>query len=270
MDIKLAAEAAGDTVHMLTRSDKSWPISARELLLIKPDYCWATAGHGSIEACAKDPQGAFETHVNLPLFLLKYCSPETKIGLFSTDYIADEHEQDDPNKITKKPGSIYALTKACMEQSVKMIDRPNVSVFRVSTLYGVHYPLKTFPGKLLSKYNTPGVVKLPQNHVTPTSTKWIAETIIGSTPILFSAVGPQFHNCAASNGTSVMNFGRKILGEGYQLESRGMDWDRPAYSQIGCSFTQAPTWEQMWLATEKDFAQWRQGLAGAGSDSPSP
>lgn len=251
LDLKLAVESRGGSCHVFTPSEgfdllKSIPL----ILALQPDYVWVTAGAGSVEFCKKNPGKAFDTHLLLPIDLIEAMPENCKVGLFSTDYIADENDMTNPNKMTSKPKSIYALTKMAMESCVKIMARPNVSVFRVSSLYGVHFPLKTFPGKLLERYPNPCEVALPQNVISPTSTEWIAEAIIGSLPILFSAVGPMFYNCAANGGTTVMNFGRKVLGDGYILQSKGMDWERPAYSSIGCSFMLAPTWEQMWSASQ--------------------
>lgn len=256
VDIELAAKAVGHEAHMFTSSEGfEWPKSAPAIKELQPDYLWVAAGYGSVEQCKANPQKAFETHLQLPLGLIRDMGDNTKIGLFSTDYAADDSEPDNANKINSKPKSMYAFTKIAMEMAVKLTARPNVSVFRVSSLYGGNYPHKTFPGKLMMKYPKPAEVFLPQNFIAPTSTKWIANTIIDSLPILFSPAMALFHNCAASGGTTVMNFGRKILGEEYTFNSNGMDWNRPSYSSIGCSFMQAPTWEQMWEANREAFSR---------------
>lgn len=254
VDIGLAAKKAGHEVHIFTPSEGfEWPESAPAIRVLQPDYLWITAGFGSVEQCKLNPGRAFQTHLSLPLELMADAPETTKIGLFSSDYVAEDGHMDDANKITTKPRSIYALSKMTMELAVKILPRPYVSVFRVCSLYGNHYPLRTFPGKLIKRYKDPCEVFLPQNFITPTATSWIAETIISSLPLLFSPAIPLFHNCASSGGTTVMNFGRKILGDKYEYNSRGMDWNRPAYSNIGCSFMQAPTWEQMWEANREAF-----------------
>lgn len=270
IDISIAAKAMGNDARIFTSSDGFTLDSIPQIAALQPDYLWVTAGFGSIEQCKANPYKAFDTHLGLPISVIQSMPECTRIGLFSTDYVADPHDLDNPNKMVSDPRSLYALSKASMERAVKMMNRPNVTVFRVSTLYGTHLPMKTLPGRLLTKFPSPCTIKLPQNHVTPTSTHWISEIILNSLPLLFSPVGPQFHNCAASTGTSVMNFGRRILGDQYTYESKGMDWERPAYSNIDCSFTQAPTWEQMWEATREAFLVSLRGPSCAVSGSPSP
>lgn len=256
MDIQLAAEKLGHKVQMFTPSEGfEWPESIPAIRLLQPDYVWVTAGFGSVEQCKNDPEGAFRTHLELPIGLMKEMPENVQIGLFSTDYVADDGEMDNANKLTNKPRSIYALTKMAMELAVKIMARPRVSVFRVCSVYGSHFPMRTFPGKLLDKYKNPCEVFLPQNFITPTSSAWIADSIISSLPLLFSPAVSLFHNCAASGGTTVMNFGRKVLGDKYEFNSKGMDWNRPPYSNIGCSFMRAPDWEKMWEANREAFLQ---------------
>lgn len=270
VDLQLTCESMGNKAHIFTPSTGfSWPESREQIVALQPDYVWITAGFGSVEQCKKNPNGAFDTHIGLPLSIIK-ALPEARVGLFSTDYAADETDMSNANKLTRHPKSIYALSKMCMENSVKLLNRPNVSVFRVSSLYGRHFPERTFPGKILQRFTTPCEVTLPQNFISPTSTAWIAEAIMSSLPMLFSPVMPLFHNCSATGGTTVMNFGRKILGDKFTFNSKGMDWERPAYSNIECSFTQGPNWEKMWEANRDLFLQSLPSLSDVKLDSPLP
>lgn len=269
LDLKLAVEARGWSCHVFTPSDGfSWPKCSEEIKALQPDYVWITAGAGSVEQCRDNPGRAFDTHLSLPIDVIEAMPNECKVGLFSTDYVADENDMLNPNKTTPKPKSIYALSKIAMETCVKIMARPNVSVFRVSSLYGVHFPDKTFPGKLLKNFPKPATVSLPQNFICPTATEWIAESIIGSLPILFSSVCPMFYNCASTGGTTVMNFGKKVLGSDYTLQSKGIDWNRPAYSAIGCSFMNSPGWEAMWERSSLRASLSQRNLFDAVSDSP--
>lgn len=271
LDLANTARSCGNEVYIFTPSENfKLPDSISEIKDLKPDYIWVTAGFGSVEQCKKEPNGAFDAHVGLPITIVRNFGGDVKIGLFSTDYAADENGMDNPNKINPKPKSVYAITKMCMESCVKMMNRPNVTVFRVASLYGSHFPERTFPGKLLAKFKEPCEVALPQNFITPTPTSWIAEIIMSSLSLVFSPVGPMFHNCAATGGTTVMNFGRKILGDAFTYNSKGMDWERPAYSNMGCSFTQAPNWEQLWEANRCSFLKSLPSPVDAVSDSPEP
>lgn len=245
-DLFLEAKKLGHKAFILSRSAGfGWPESLKTILELQPTHVWVTAGAGSIDFVKSHFDEAVKTHVTMPIEILQQLPPQVNICLFSTDYAADESDPSNPDKITKNPKSLYALTKIWMEEAVKLLNRPNTSVVRVGSLYGAHYPDKTLPGRLRSRFPEPCEVHLPQNWIGPTPTTWIAQVLMRNTHKMFIN-SPTIHHCGPSSGCSVMSFGSKILGEGYTFKSRGFDAERPGYSTLNCSLEKAPTWEELW------------------------
>lgn len=239
LDLNLALMNAGNQTRVLTQSEGfRWPESISEILEFQPDYVWVTAGAGSVEQCKSNPTHAIATHITMPVELAMKLPSNIKVGVFSTDYACDELEPGNPNKYTARPKSFYACTKISMEIMLRQMNRPNVTIFRVSNLYGAHCPDKTFPGKLLKKYPSPCVVELPQNWVVPTPTWWIAENIVKYLGKAFSERDTLSHHLAPESGMTVTQWGRKVLGDAHEIKSKGFDDTRISFSKLGCTLFQ--------------------------------
>jgi dTDP-4-dehydrorhamnose reductase len=96
---------------------------------------------------------------------------KTRLIFFSTHYL---------NKDPKGERSLYASTKAQMENLLR--EYHNAQVFRVGSLYGPHFPMKTLPGKIVQRYLSDMPVTRAINLVTPTSTDWLAEQLVACKP----------------------------------------------------------------------------------------
>jgi len=239
----------GDQVNVMTTSTGfTWPVSLKNIMELQPDYIWVTAGAGSVEAVKQNFTQSLETHASMPIELLLKLPPSVKICLFSTDYVASFEEPHNPYKQSSEVKSLYALSKKTMEDAVKIIKRPNTSVVRVGSLYGSHYPLKTFPGKLKQRYPVPCELSLPSNYISPTPTNWIAQVLLRNTDKLFFPTHSTFHHCGPTNGCMVVNWGQKALGKDYTVHSKGFDETRPSSSQLGCTLEKPPTWEELWTS----------------------
>lgn len=248
LDIQLAFDERGHKTHLMSRTlGFSWPQSKAEILDLQPDYVWVAAGHGSVSECERDFSGAIQTHVTLPVELAQSLSKNTCLGLFSTDYAANETEPGAAGKQAVRPRSLYAFTKIWMEQAILMMNRPKTAIFRVGSLYGSHFPERCFPGKLRKNYPNPSEVSLPQNWVTPTPTWWVAETICNHLVGSFNSSSALIHNIAPSGGCTIARWGMHVLGKDYTIKSNGFDKNRPSMSKLGSSFDKpAIEWEELW------------------------
>lgn len=235
-----------------------WPESEPHILSQKPECIWVTAGKGSVES-AKDPwnlEDSLKTHTFLPISMALALPKEIRLVFFSSDYVADEADTTCTAKSNPRPRSLYACTKMWMEQGITMMKRPNTAIVRVGTLYGHHFPERCFPGKLKLNYPRPGEVFLPQNLVTPTPTWWAARMLVQNAGKLFSDQGTLVHHLAPIGNIPVVNWGRKILGQGYEVFSKGFDASRPHYSNLGCSLGKPnTTWEKLWEQHQHQQAQ---------------
>lgn len=248
LDLQKVLEQRGETVHVLTRSEGfHWPHSLEDLKKLEPDYIWITAGGGSVESAQRDFGGTVATHTSMPLEIMRSFHDNVKIILFSSDYCANEEFPNDSFKRTTKPRSLYAMSKIWMEEGFEFLNRPNTCIIRVGSLYGKWYYQRSFPGKLVQRYPEPEKIVLPTNIVVPTLTAWVAEVVVKHVDFLMMSPTKKIYHCAPKGNISVLNFGRMILGAGYQFESRGIDPSRPEKSGLGCNFFEdAPNWEELW------------------------
>lgn len=247
IDLKLALTAAGHRAVILTRSAGfKWPESYPDLMDLAPTHVWVTAGYGSVFECAANFTGALATHTAMPIELARNLPEKIKVGLFSTDYVADPYFPDQEQAFDPEPKTFYALSKLWMEHAAQMLERPNLSVFRICSLYGQHYPEKTFPGKLLARYSRPGSFSLPENEVCPTPTWWIAQTLVSELDVAFIDE-PKIYHLAPSGSTTTLEWGRRIMGPEYEISSSGLDPLRPFKSGLRSSFEIAPiNWLHLW------------------------
>jgi dTDP-4-dehydrorhamnose reductase len=212
------------------------------------DVVWCCIGAGSVEHSLAHFDEHVRAHVLLPQLLMTKLAPETRLVLFSTDYVAHTKATYTPEMQLRNPRSFYAYTKAWMEQLALMgfpqYCHPNVRVVRVGSLYGERLPHKTFPGKLRSNYPKPARLALPENRVSPTPTRWLADFLVTHLDDLFDKPYPIAH-CAPVGNVSLREWGERILGPEYVVTSRGMDGMRPHTSDLRCNFAPAPTVEEL-------------------------
>lgn len=254
-DLQIALDKMGHDARLLTASEGfEWPESNPMFHNgeFKSTECvWVTAGKGSVES-AMDPhdmEDVIGTHFVLPVGLATSMPKSMRLAVFSTDYVADEADSKSTAKQTSRPKSIYACMKIAMEQAIYAHKRPLTTIFRVGSLYGGHYPERTFPGKLQKNHPNFGEVTLPMNWVTPTPTWWVAETIVHNLHGLFHTRGPLTHHVAPVGGCTLSQWGRLVLGDGYTFKSNGFNDMRPAFSNLGLSFGSDPrTWQELWQA----------------------
>lgn len=258
IDLQQALDKVGHDARLLTASDgfewpESWP-AFHHAPYKEVECVWVAAGKGSVES-AMDPhdmEDMLKTHFLLPVGLATTLPKHVRLGVFSTDYVADEGDAKYPMKHTAKPRSVYAAMKIGMEKAIYATKRPLTTIFRVGSLYGGHFPERTFPGKVAARHPNPGEVTLPQNWVTPTPSWWVAEKLAEQAKnvqgdLLFQTRGPLTHHIAPAGGCTVLQWARAILGDRYTFKSRGFDDSRPAFSNLGLSFSSDPrTWQELW------------------------
>lgn len=180
-DLKLELERKGHRVLLISQSNGfRWPSHSfvyqfdKELGLDRSEIhtVWCAVGSGSVKEAKENYQHAIDINLALPLHLMKTLDVKTKIVLFTSDYAM---------KSVDHIRSLYALSKAHMEEMVHLHRRPNVMIYRVGSLYGTHKPLQTFPGKIIFNHKDFGFrdkVRLPKNPCHPTPTDWLAEQIV--------------------------------------------------------------------------------------------
>lgn len=247
VDLKIALEAIGYKAVILTKSEGFlWPGGYSQIMNHNPDHVWITAGFGSVQECSNNFSGALATHTAMPLELARDLPTYVKLGIFSTDYVANEKYPDSEIAFIDNAKTFYAMSKLWMERGIANSNRPLTSIFRVCSLYGQHFPEKTFPGKLLAKYPNPCELNLPENEVVPTPTWWIAKKLALNLEVLFLKKGRNILHVAPSGSTTTMEWGRRILGEDYTIKSSGLDPLRPIRSRLGSSIGQPPDWSALW------------------------
>lgn len=247
LDLYKQIKSLGHKARIMTKSDGfEWPESLPAIMVLQPDYIWVCAGAGSISEAKHDFHNSMNTHAIMPIEICQRVPEQVKVIMFSSDYAADEDHPDQPHLINEKPKSLYALSKVTLEKSFKLLNRPNACVIRVGTVYGAHFIEKCLPGKLKNKFPVPCKVDLPMNVVVPTPSVWIAETLLRNIDRLFVKPG-QIHHVAPTGKVTVHSWGKMILGEKYQVDSKGFDPERPLCSNLQNSLDpQAPDWKDLW------------------------
>jgi dTDP-4-dehydrorhamnose reductase len=233
----------------LVSASTGMPLPASKADLIEvargADVVWLPLGAGSVGEVKKDYPGALELHFNLVRELQQMVTQRTRIVAFSTDYAANENRPFDRYLRVEKPRSLYAQTKVALEDWARS-DRPeNLSVVRVGSLYGSYKPQKCFPHRLQSNFSRPTTLSLPCNRVIPTPVDWLAQVLTENLEQLFD--GYPIHHAAPQGSVSVAEWGQVVLGSDYTVNEGPEDFERPLYSNLGCSFqAQTPTWKELW------------------------
>lgn len=247
-DLKVALTEAGHSAIIFSRSTGfNWIKDQGTILKLNPTHIWVTAGHGSVVECSQDFQGALATHVALPMDVARMTYKDIKIAAFSSDYVVDPDRPSDPYAFDMNPKTLYAQTKLWMEEGLGGLRRPNLTVFRVGSLYGNYFPKKTFPGKLRLNFPKPCELSLPDNVVCPTPTWWVAQTIVENLRTAFDSHF-RVHHVAPAGGCTTLEWGQLILGPNYKIGSKGIDLLRPARSALECTLENVPpdTWLDLW------------------------
>ena len=190
------------------------------------DHVWVTVGAGSVPGAKEDIKTFIDLHVSLPCELMQSFPANTHLHLFSSNYAMWPKM------------SLYAQTKATMEDFFQIYKRPKTTVYRVQSLYGTHKPETTFPGKLL-KYNPkPCKLKLPINPISPTPTAWLAKTLVSR------VWGDRVYSVHPSSSVYTFELAQLVLGDEYVVRQGYEDCERPFMVQDPCIET--PTWRELW------------------------
>ena len=143
-----------------------------------------------------------------------------------------------------------------MENILIATNKPKTYVYRVGSLYGVHKPQKCFPYKLkknLVDAQKKGLeIKLPSNHITPTPTDWVADSVIHA----LNSLGEDFKifNVAPMLCCKVQEWGELILQQ--PIKENDFDYSRPIYSNIGCDLPtqiEQKSWLDLWKEREQSW-----------------
>lgn len=197
----------------------------------KNTVVWNTIGAGSVPEAKKDFEKVLNVHVALVSLLSRLLPENTTLINFSSNYVADPDDLTNPQKSANLPNSLYALSKKMMEEFVLLQENPDVHCIRVANLYGIHKPLRTFPGKILE--NSYKITSLPPNYLTPTPTEWLSKQCINNIEKIRKSSYP-IHHLAPIGEISAKGFGEMILNR--KLEETEVDSNRPMHSAIHNSF----------------------------------
>lgn len=262
-------ERGPDEATMFTRStgfdvaSPDFPAMVEQLREF--DVIWYCVGFGSVPEAKAKPNYAKLIHVDVPVYLAKTCDPNTKLVFFSSDYAADENNPRRADRINPTPRSHYAYLKTTLEVCLSKMNRPNTTCVRVGSLYGDHFPERTFPGKILSNFaHGDDIIQLPENLVTPTPTGWVASVLVDNIDTLTEK---QYHHLAPSGNISVRDWAIICL-EGFRDKTtfsskRTFDEERPYLSDLGNTLGVAVHWYSLF----KIYFQPARFLASRRGDS---
>lgn len=254
LDLFKELKTAGNAVGLLTRTN-GWDFRCVDQLPpIAGDVIWVCVGQGSIAEADKDRHEAEEIYVKAPMALLeRLANPEALVIFFSTDYAADEALPNRADRFNPAPKSLYAALRCTFERDLARLNRDRTVVIRVGSLYGLHKPHRTLPGRLLANLGfAEGKIDLPLNMITPTPTRWLAATLVENFDSLHTRRGVVFHHLAPAGAVSVRDLGRFVLAglrepKDYDKRER-YDESRPRISNLGCSLkgVHVPHWYDLW------------------------
>jgi dTDP-4-dehydrorhamnose reductase len=229
-----------EQVDMVSRSTGfEYPTNKiTEPMLEKYDVIWNAVGAGSINEVKENPQRGIDLHVNLVQALAERKSKHTVLINFSTDYVACEDNPTFNTSVVETPRSLYAETKKIMESRVKSFPEfeiEKVYAVRIGSLYGKHKP--DFRNRLLASYLSKGqdTIMLPQNSVSPTPTKWLAEKLVDRFSDLLDCKYPIQH-LSPLGTTTVAGWGRLILGDKATVLAGDLFDNRPHHAYLDTSY----------------------------------
>ena len=219
-------------------SQFKYPCSIETLLDYRPDHVWVAVGAGSIGEAQKNYAPFADLHIRLVIELAQKLPPNVTLHTFSTDFLLDG-----------PPKSLYALSKLHMEETLKMMNRPNTFIYRVGYLYGSWKPQKCFPYELKRRNPRPTTLTIPSNRVVPTPTDWVAKQLVH----WLSDSGceaPTILNIFPNGTVPRYEWAQKILGDRYTIAAGDLDATRPDHNDsLGCDLALAkntPSWEDLW------------------------
>lgn len=227
-------------------------------------HIWHCTGGRHAEAKA-NPQCSHRHNVTLPRIIIDRADPEARICFFSTADCAHPDHPDRPNQRASLPPNEFAQQKLHLEGLVLSQNRPGTAVVRLSSLYGLHRPETTFPGRLLStRWPEGALISLPSNDVTPTPTDWAAHKLVQAMDRnLWNTAMATIHHLAPVGSIATIDWAKLIFGNdrkhGDYLPRRLWDDSRPRTQNIGTSLqVEAGHWFDLWAAYFK--REWYQAF----------
>lgn len=227
-----------------------YPCSIDPILDELPDHVWVTLGAGSVEGAQKNFKAYSDLHIRL-IMELAQASTSYVLHVFSSDYVVDPLR------------SLYAYSKSVMENLLQILNRPRTNIYRVGSLYGEHKPALNFPNKLLKNFPKPCSLVLPENHVTPTPTDWLAEKLLNQ---VFQPLDkPRISNVLPEGSIEVHEWAKLILGPEYEIFTKGYDESRPSNVSLEYNLDTTglpgPTnnWKDLWDARNKKTKELNNG-----------
>jgi dTDP-4-dehydrorhamnose reductase len=255
-DLMGELQRADESVALFTRSNGFDVRRGEDLIRVlergRFDYVWYCVGAGSVGDAVEDPDLTRWIHVTMPLLLAEHAPPACRLVFFSSDHAADEANSSRTDRVNAAPRSEFAQQKVDLETKLLATGRPLTAVVRVGSLYGIHKPGATFPGKLLARFGFGEErIRLPANVVTPTPTLWLAAMLAQHRERILSWEGPTIHHCAPNGNVTVWDWATFILDGLRPVEAfdraRWYDEARPLWSALGCSFvTENWHWFDIW------------------------
>jgi dTDP-4-dehydrorhamnose reductase len=236
----------GDQAIAVGRESILHPALGTDWMNLKTaDYVWWCAG-GNHTNARQDEDSSRLTNIALPLGMLDHVRGETRVAFFSTaDCVHPSYPDDPKRRNTELARTIFAKHKGDLEGLLMSRRRPLTTTVRVSTLYGAHRPLDTFPGRLLSTPWPTDPMIFPSNEVIPTSTAWLASVLAQNLDALFDE---PVHHIAPWGSVSILQWAKMILGDEHRFIER-ICWDskRPRYTALGCTLGDAVDhWSIQW------------------------
>lgn len=252
MAIKEYYTNKGVPVKFAGRKDIDIKVTIRYINIMKEGrykiVVWNTEGHGSIPECEKEPIKAFDTHVMRNLHLANDLHKDILLINFSTNYAT-------PHSLIYNK-SVYAASKAGMENITVNHPREKITTFRVANLYSKYFPMKSFQGKILK--NADRITSLPWNVMIPTDCDWLIKTIDEN---LFCPLDniDRYHKrvleMAPKGNVSAKRFGEMLLNK--ELEDFE-DKTRPVNPELGSTWDlewDDNNWETVWENAKPAFME---------------
>lgn len=221
---------------------------------------WYCVGGRHAEA-KRDPRRSARLNIEIPRMLMDRADRNTRLVFFSTADCAHPEYPSRPDHFIPKPKSEFAEQKLALEGTVKASGRPFTAVVRLSSIYGTHKPLATFPGRLLQADWGGYALSLPANEVTPTPSAWAAIQLIMATETnLWRDDKPTIHHLSPIGSIEAHEWAKLVFGPlrgnlaragadhgGGFVDRRHYDETRPRRHALGCSLqVTSHHWSTLW------------------------
>lgn len=250
-DLFIKAAHSGDASLMsLSRGNDAFSSSfIQDVKNHHAQAVWYCIGAGEVAEAKREPARAEFLIRDLPILLRHSLHQEIALIVFSSDHAADEERPDDYTSDNPSPRSDYCRFQLGLERRLLELNRTRTAIIRVSTLYGLHKPLRTLPGSMLLHSNVPGEwpMEFPQNWVTPTPTRWLAHMLLENYSAFVSRNGTTRHHLAPTGNISIIDLAKLILPNEAIDKSEWYDSERPVFSNLDCSFgVENWHWFELW------------------------